>query len=101
MLYTDLIGNQLQNTMVVFIMRDSVPSARYSRVCNVLRLWRIWLIPTYRVYWLYDLQRSCAEGNNLYTRVVAELDYKLTKDMQNPQHKSLLQVGCFFWFEGY
>ena len=22
-------------------MRDSVPSARYSSVCNVLRLWRI------------------------------------------------------------
>ena len=28
-------------------MRDSVPSARYSSVCNVLRLWRISLIPTY------------------------------------------------------
>ena len=27
-------------------MRDSVPSARYSSVCNVLRQWRIWLIPT-------------------------------------------------------
>ena len=25
-------------------MRDSVPSARYSSVCNVLRQWRIWLI---------------------------------------------------------
>ena len=33
---------------------DSVPSARYSSVCNVLRQWRIWLIPTYRVYRLYD-----------------------------------------------
>ena len=40
--------------MVVFKMRDSVPSARYSPVCNVLRLWRIRLIPTYRVYRLYD-----------------------------------------------
>ena len=36
-------------------MRDSVPSARYSPVCNVLRLWRISLIPTYRVYRLYDI----------------------------------------------
>ena len=27
-------------------MCDSVPSARYSSVCNVLRQWRIWLIPT-------------------------------------------------------
>ena len=40
--------------MVVFKMRDSVPSAKYSSVCNVLRQWRIWLIPTYRVYRLYD-----------------------------------------------
>ena len=40
--------------MVVFKKHDSVPSARYSSVCNVLRKWRIWLIPTYRVYRLYD-----------------------------------------------
>ena len=30
-------------------MHDSVSSARYSTVCNVLRLWSISLIPTYRV----------------------------------------------------
>ena len=54
MLYTRSIGNQPLNTMVVFKMRYSVPSARYSSVCNVLRLWRISLIPTYRVYRLYD-----------------------------------------------
>ena len=40
--------------MVVFKMHDSVPSARYSPVCNVLHLWRICLIPTYIVYRLYD-----------------------------------------------
>ena len=40
--------------MVVFKMRDSVPNARYSSVCNVLRQWSISLIPTYRVYRLYD-----------------------------------------------
>ena len=34
-------GNQPWNTMVVFKMRDSVPSARYSSVCNVLRQRRI------------------------------------------------------------
>ena len=35
--------------MMVFKMRDSVPSVRYmySPVCNVLHLWKIWLIPTY------------------------------------------------------
>ena len=38
-------------------MCDSVPSARYSSVCNVLRLWSISLIPTYRVYRLYDTGR--------------------------------------------
>ena len=35
-------------------MRESVPSASYSSVCNVLRQWNIPLIPTYRVYRLYD-----------------------------------------------
>ena len=56
MLYTDSIGNQPWNTMVVFKMRDSVPSVRYSSVCNVLRLGRILLIPTYRIYLLRDKQ---------------------------------------------
>ena len=35
-------------------MCDSVPSPRYSPVCNVLRQWKTSLIPTYRVYRLYD-----------------------------------------------
>ena len=35
-------------------MRDSVPSTRYSPVCNVLRQWKTSLIPTYRVYPLHD-----------------------------------------------
>ena len=42
------------NTMVVFKMRDSLSSARYSPVCNVLRQWKTSLILTYRVYRLYD-----------------------------------------------
>ena len=37
-------------------MRDSVPSARYSPVCNVLRQWKTSLILTYRVYRLYDIK---------------------------------------------
>ena len=40
--------------MVVFKMRDSVPSVRHSPICNVLCLCRIWLIPTDRVYRIYD-----------------------------------------------
>ena len=57
MLYTHLIGNQTENTMVFFLMHDRVPSASYSSVCNVLHLWNISLIPTYRVYRLYDNSR--------------------------------------------
>ena len=37
----------IYNMMVVFKMLDSVSSARYSSVCNVLRQWSISLIPTY------------------------------------------------------
>ena len=48
MLYTHSIGNQPYNTIVVFKMRDIVSSARYSSVCNVLLLWSISLIPTYK-----------------------------------------------------
>ena len=50
------IGNYPWNTMVMFKMGDSVPSARYSSVCNVLRLWNISLIPTYSVYRFYDTE---------------------------------------------
>ena len=32
-----------------FKMRESVPSPRYSPVCNVLRQWKTSFIPTYRV----------------------------------------------------
>ena len=35
-------------------MRDSVPTARYSPICNVLRQWKTSLIRIYRVYRLYD-----------------------------------------------
>ena len=35
-------------------MHDSVPSPRYLPVCNVLCQWKTSLIPSYRVYRLYD-----------------------------------------------
>ena len=49
MLNTNSIENQLQNTMVVFKRRDSVPSASYSSVCNVLCLWSLSLIPIWPI----------------------------------------------------
>ena len=51
-------------------MRESVPTARYSPVCNVLRQWKTSLILTYRVYRLYDnytkeiFINNLPEGNN-------------------------------------
>ena len=62
MLYTHSIGNQPYDTMVVFKKSDSVPSVRYSSVCNVLRLWNISLIPTYRVYLHYDTRKRYSVG---------------------------------------
>ena len=38
-------------------MRESVPTTRYSPVCNVLRQWKTSLILTYRVYRLYDISK--------------------------------------------
>ena len=75
MLYTHSIGNQLLSTKVVFKMRDSVPSARYSRVCNVLRLRKIWLIPTYRVYRLYDKKKGQMAPFFYFARRARKLRY--------------------------
>ena len=36
-------------------MRDSAPSPRYSAICNALHQWKTSLIPTCRVYRLYDI----------------------------------------------
>ena len=36
-------------------MHDSVRSARYFPIFNVLRQWKTSLIPIYRVYGLYDI----------------------------------------------
>ena len=58
MLYTQSIANPPQNMMVVFKMSDSVPSARYSPFCNVLRQWKTSLTPIYRVYRLYDIPEN-------------------------------------------
>ena len=44
--------------MVVFKMRDSLPSPRYSAICNILHQWKTSLIPTYRVYRPYDIYKT-------------------------------------------
>ena len=58
--------------MVVFEMRDSLPSARYSPVCNVLRQWKTSLILTYRVY---RLDNNFIVMRNYYINVVQFLYY--------------------------
>ena len=54
-------------------MRDSIHSPRYSPVCNVLRQWKTSLIPTYRVYRLYDS----------YSYSYFPVDYMILKDRKN------------------
>ena len=58
-------------------MRDSVPNAIYSSVCNVLRLWRILLIPTYRVYRLYDYKNK-----NTITKIKWGVGMRLSKSIE-------------------
>ena len=50
-------------------MRDSVLSARYSSICNVLHLWYISLIPTYRVHRLYDKHNMVSNPELTWVRV--------------------------------
>ena len=51
-------------------MCDSVPSTRYSSVCNVLRQRNIPLIPTYRVYRLYDMKLTVSMGTYNYAVLI-------------------------------
>ena len=60
-------------------MCDSVPSTRYSSVCNVLRQWNISLIPTYRVYRLYDIYSI----ESVYSISRDEQDAPLTQYITN------------------
>ena len=75
-------------------MRDSVPSARYSSVCNVLRQWSISLIPTYRVsmiifFDLYVVYRCTLVLCFLYTFTAAAYTYYHSLN----QEESLKQRG--------
>ena len=54
-------------------MHDSVPSPRYSAICNVLRQWKTSLIRTYRVYRLYDI----TQGYNNYQRKGRNITFQL------------------------
>ena len=64
-------------------MRNSVPSARYSSVCNVLRQWKTSLILTYRVYRLYD---SYSYSSPAYSDSVLSSDARL--------HVNPIDVQC-------
>ena len=59
-------------------MRDSVPSASYSSVCNELRQWNIPLIPTYRVYRLYDMMNTQVIHSGVYGINTAEIQMCIT-----------------------
>ena len=69
------------HTTVVFKMRDSVPSPRYSAICNVLHQWKTSLIPTYRVYRLYDIRIRIIESVDSISR--DERGFSLTQYITN------------------
>ena len=82
-----LYSNVIHLFEVMFKKRDSVPSARYSSVCNVLRQWRIWLIPTYRVYRLYDIfsVRQSGAGGGPRANVTSSLKFNTMTSTCNTQ----------------
>ena len=55
-------------------MLESVPNTRYSSVYNVLRQWSTWVIPTYKVYRLYDTL-SCAENINVRQILMYDVEF--------------------------
>ena len=73
-------------------MRDSIHSSRYSPVCNVLRQWKNSLVPTYRVYRLYDTTFQNA-GNLIFFPVrSSKVDTSMT-DLRRSTHRSSVFEG--------
>ena len=65
-----LLDNLLE--ILIFILRNftKLPVLRYLDICNVLHIWHIRAIPTYRVYRLYDsciISQFLDESSNLKT----------------------------------
>ena len=75
-------------------MRDSVPSARYSPVCNVLRQWKTSLIPTYRVYRLYD-DYKVFKYNLKYKFIQLEMFYIVREYMYQTSSALGILKKCF------
>ena len=74
-------------------MLDSVPNARYSPVCYVLRQWKTSLIPTYRVYRL-GIDKLCQHNFEnyrqpgafwIYEEIIGSLDVKVAIRMRTTQ----------------
>ena len=85
-------------------MRDSVPSASYSSVCNVLRQWNIPLIPTYRVYRLYDMGHCFCVGlifTWVTTFVWVLYPYGSLLLYESYIHKSLIFIWVLYSYGSY
>ena len=64
-------------------MRYSVPSARYSSVCNVLRQWSISLIPTYDIFKKTFLEKMKCDAGLMIDLDIAEKRYGNKVGMSN------------------
>ena len=84
-------------------MRDSVPSPRYSTICNVLRQWKTSLIPTYKVsdydiiyihVYLYIIYIYIYQNSNIYQNSCNRLAW-LAKNTILRIRKNTIS-SCFF-----
>ena len=70
-------------------MRDSVPSPKYSAICNVLRQWKTSLIPT------YDYSSKCLY-RPMYVAIVqpAVVQAKLENEILSQVDMHSRRVNC-------
>ena len=70
-----LVVNHSWRTMARSRRLKNIPKPRYWRFCNVLCLWSIWAIPTYRVYRVCDMIRISIDMKCVTWRELAPDSY--------------------------
>ena len=88
--------------ILIFTLRNftKLPVLRYLGICNVLHIWHIRAIPTYRVYRLYDRGSSLLGTPTcyfLYSQNVYYESYKLKKDDSEIELKAPLDAQNDAW----
>ena len=71
---------------------ETVHRPRYFRFCNVLHIWTIRAIPTYRVYRLYDIGISPGNHNLSYKIYKQGKDTKMRQLQHNNNSNNSIHV---------